>query len=188
MLTLRHGRMGVAALAALAVAALPACSGSSGGASGAAATKSSAPVTASPKATAALTASSAQLHQTVDQLAQLVDRNVARTGVKGTRTIGFNDAAPCAPGGGPAWPQRWGYGLMLDFGTKDAAPAGQIVVDSLQAQKWSLRTNPNTSKVVDVDATQQATSIRVVADNVPGELSIEAYGGCIAADGSAAAR
>jgi hypothetical protein len=189
--TVRAGR---AVVCLLAAALLAACSNSSGA--------PSASQAAAPKQVD-LTKAKAELDKSKADIRAVID-NIARTSVQnlrppfgpcttdvGTATANractmFDEASACDAGSTQPWPQRWGYNLSVELVGSDALPVGISIRKTLINDKWTWawHDNPNTTAIADYGFTKGGASIHLIADDLPGVLTIEGYSPCIVADGS----
>lgn len=191
----RRGRTGSPIRAALAVAALltglsllTGCSGvarggtdsaGSAGSPGAAGSPGGAPaVTGSPAATTALETSADQVRAQVDTLAQSVQARSSG------RQLIINDAGPCTLGEPGAWPQRWGYVVVLTVRDTDPTRDAGTLRNRLSAEGWTVRAYDSTVDSVDFDARKDGVLLRVSGEPNPARVTVEGYGRCISADGT----
>jgi hypothetical protein len=190
MHTLRSAR---AALGAVVVGLmLSGCSGS--GPSGGSGAAAAAALGDTAKGQAALSKSTTDLHTIVNSLAAGIGApssvaypecsNVKGLAVQAAPCSSFDDAEPCAVGSVRQWPQRWGYGVNITMA--GATPTANTARATLESRQWKVASNPNqaSATVVDFTATKAGVTVQVLADALPGVLTIEAYGACVAADGT----
>jgi hypothetical protein len=193
MLTTRCARTAPGALVVLLAVTLTACSG--GSATGSAGSPASAvPAGSAAKGQQVLAQSAGDLRKLVNSLTAPASGRQppyvvcppAAGGVLSTTPActGFDAQGPCVAGAADqAWPQRWGYDVNLQL-PSDALAAGATAVRTLANAHWATRRNPSTTYVRDFSAALAGVSLRVVADDMPGVLTVEGYGPCVNADGT----
>ncbi|HEY6796218.1 MAG TPA: hypothetical protein VI248_16205 [Kineosporiaceae bacterium] len=193
MLTLRSARMAFSTLVVVLAATLTGCSVGGPGGGGGSGAAGAGPV-GSARARQVLTQSAVELRALVNALsapasgrqAPYVACPSAAGGVFSTTPActGFDTQGPClATTADQTWPQRWGYNVNLQLG-KDALDAGTAAVQTLARQHWATKRNPSTTFVRDFSARLNGVSLRIVADDMPGVLTLEGYGPCVNVDGS----
>jgi hypothetical protein len=176
-------RVRVAAGILVAVAVLSACSKIIGGGSGGSA-GSGTPTPAATSSAAAVTALQTSASQVRSQVQQLQTPLLA--GAAQQLTL-VDDAGPCEIGVDNPWPQRWGYGVMVQLKSTDPVqPAGELRAH-LKSQGWTIRSHETTPDSLDFDARRSGVVLRISGEPNPATVKIEGYGECIGVDGKPSA-